>query len=410
MSVPAFVRARYFAGGRWIVARQTLADDLEAFIADHEDVLDKLAAKHGMSGESIRRSVTNVASHRSPRSTNLANTILSDKMLKINEGKAPGDRLRLKEVKCTIADDEDYQNLSKEWKKELIDGLEGCRRQKQLSIHGTCHGVALDAQGCTGRVQREMAGCAYRTGVVGFSIFSRGHLDDQAIPECIDVDGALDFFPEALNMNVCNIIRLFDKYITMRSLIKRPREDRDAMRKEASKAISDGLECITRYKVRMNYDSFDTAIKAQHHIQIVGWPEGVDFKSPSDIGPTEDLCVLRDVLRSSACHWARMSKKEVEEFERELAQMEKKTRKPREDKGTKRQRSADEGGEGDEGDEQVEEERPAKRKKAGTGGSKKAAGRKSGSSKARGKNFQGMVPPKSKEFVESDEDGRTVLA
>lgn len=113
-------------------------------------------------------------------------------------------------------------------------------------------------------------------------------------------------------------------------------------------------------KVCMNYNSFDTAIKSQHHIHIVRWPEGVEFKSPSDIGPTENLCMLHDALRSSACHWAHMSKGEVEEFERELAQIEKKTQKPCKNKGTKRQCNTDEGNEDDEGNGQMEEGRLAK--------------------------------------------------
>ncbi|KAK0447948.1 hypothetical protein EV421DRAFT_1733122 [Armillaria borealis] len=51
-----------------------------------------------------------------------------------------------------------------------------------------------------------------------------------------------------------------------------------------------------------------------HHIQIVGWPEGVKFKSPSDISSTEDLHALYNAL----------SKWEIEEFKKELAQREKK--------------------------------------------------------------------------------------
>ncbi|PBK71395.1 hypothetical protein ARMSODRAFT_883890, partial [Armillaria solidipes] len=61
-----------------------------------------------------------------------------------------------------------------------------------------------------------------------------------------------------------------------------------------------------------------------HYIQIVEWLEGVEFRSLSDIGPTEDLHTLHNALRSRAYHWACMSKWEIEEFEKELAQREKK--------------------------------------------------------------------------------------
>lgn len=65
---------------------------------------------------------------------------------------------KLKDVKPTIADDTDYQDPSMEHIKELMDGLEVCHKQKQLSICSTLHGVALDVQCSIGRVQHEVSG------------------------------------------------------------------------------------------------------------------------------------------------------------------------------------------------------------------------------------------------------------
>lgn len=72
-------------------------------------------------------------------------------------GKAPGDCLKLKDVKCTIADNKEYQNLSKKCKEKLMDGLEEHQKQKWLSICSMHHRVALDVQGSIGRVQYEMS-------------------------------------------------------------------------------------------------------------------------------------------------------------------------------------------------------------------------------------------------------------
>lgn len=65
-----------------------------------------------------------------------------------------------------------------------------------------------------------MSACTYHMGMVGFAMFAKGHLDDPSIPECIEVDGSLDFFSESLNMNVQDIIHLFDKFVTTRGLGK----------------------------------------------------------------------------------------------------------------------------------------------------------------------------------------------
>ncbi len=68
------------------LARQALVEDLEAFVSERENLLDELAMKHGVSGESIRQNVSTASAYRNQRVPNLANAILSDKMQKMNEG------------------------------------------------------------------------------------------------------------------------------------------------------------------------------------------------------------------------------------------------------------------------------------------------------------------------------------
>ncbi|KAK0187021.1 hypothetical protein F5146DRAFT_1141875 [Armillaria mellea] len=135
-------------------------------------------------------------------------------MQKMNKDRASGDCVKLKDVKAMIVNDHDYQDLSEEYQKELLDQLIALRMKKKFSIHVNNKAAAMDAHGSIGRIQQEMLACMYYMGMVGFAMFTKGCLDNPSIPECIEVDGSLDFFSESLNINVKNIICLFDKFMT----------------------------------------------------------------------------------------------------------------------------------------------------------------------------------------------------
>ncbi len=154
----------------------------------------------------------------------------------------------------------------------------------------------------------------------------------------------------------------------------------------------------------MNYGAYETAIRQQHHIQITGWPEGVEFASPSDISSTQALRALRDALRCGACHWTIMSKRDIQEMNAEVEKQRvngdvaAKARKPRKDKGTKRPRE-DDGGGGSENNHPAKQKKVTKSKPKNKGTTSKKAGK----GKVKGK-VTDMLLPKSKEFVD-DSDG-----
>ncbi|PBK99305.1 hypothetical protein ARMGADRAFT_1025553 [Armillaria gallica] len=158
-------------------------------------------------------------------------------MQKMNEDGAPRDHAKLKDVKATIVDDPDYQDLSEECQKELLDQLMALR-MKKFSIHINNKAVAMDTHSSIGRIQQE--------GNVG-------HLDDLSIPECVEVDGSLDFCSESLNMNVRDVICLFDKFVTTQGL-------------EALRVLWDVLWCgACHWTMMSNHDiqEMDAKVKKQ---------------------------------------------------------------------------------------------------------------------------------------------------
>ncbi|KAG2119720.1 uncharacterized protein F5147DRAFT_547693, partial [Suillus discolor] len=52
----------------------------------------------------------------------------------------------------------------------------------------------------------------------------------------------------------------------------------------------------------MNYNNYNTAVVEMHTFQLVGWPTGVNFTSPSNIGTVSDIQKLHDVLKGRSCY------------------------------------------------------------------------------------------------------------
>ncbi|KAG2034068.1 hypothetical protein BDR03DRAFT_825687, partial [Suillus americanus] len=69
----------------------------------------------------------------------------------------------------------------------------------------------------------------------------------------------------------------------------------------------------------MNYSNYETSIVETYGVCIVGWPDGVKFISPSNIGTVGDIRKLRDALKAHTCYWATLSPVEVKAHASKLA-------------------------------------------------------------------------------------------
>lgn len=68
----------------------------------------------------------------------------------------------------------------------------------------------------------------------------------------------------------------------------------------------------------MNYSNYETAIVETYGVRLVGWPQGVNFTSPSNIGTVGDIRRLRDALKARMCYWTTLSPVEVKAHTAEL--------------------------------------------------------------------------------------------
>jgi hypothetical protein len=63
--------------------------------------------------------------------------------------------------------------------------------------------------------------------------------------------------------------------------------------------------------ITMNYSNYETSIVETYGVRLVGWPLGVKFVNPSNIGTVGDIRKLWDALKACTCYWAALSSAEV---------------------------------------------------------------------------------------------------
>ncbi|KAJ7730106.1 hypothetical protein DFH07DRAFT_756426, partial [Mycena maculata] len=139
--------------------------------------------------------------------------------------------------------------------------------------------------------------------MVGFALFSRGHVHDSAIPVTIGSWGALNFFCEVLKRDPTDVSTLFELWCMSRekgawgdTLL--------GMQKECTEMIKTGLVAAAKKtKVAMNYENYIKSLVEGKNLGLVGWPEGVEFKRMSKQSAVGPLCILRDALKAGTCRW-----------------------------------------------------------------------------------------------------------
>lgn len=63
--------------------------------------------------------------------------------------------------------------------------------------------------------------------------------------------------------------------------------------------------------IAMNYNNYKTAVVETYAIHLIGWPQGIKFTSPSNIGTVGEIHKLHNALKTQMCYWAGLTPTEV---------------------------------------------------------------------------------------------------
>ncbi|KAJ7846826.1 hypothetical protein B0H14DRAFT_3454093 [Mycena olivaceomarginata] len=283
----------------------TLAADLDAWEVEREERVHELAEKHGMKLKEVRRRMLALSTYGVCRKPSSYNAKISRIMADLNKSRDVGERYTMPQVKLMVADDPSMlEGFSKEEEKEMIEAILTKREGKR---RGTCANnlaAAADARRTMDRLMTEIASLAERVGMIGFAMFSCGHVHDKSLPVTIQSWGVLDFFLEVLKRDPADVSSLFELWAVTCERGKSNKNRLLTMQQEGTAIITMGLQKILGVtKCAMTYEGYIDKLVRGKGVGLVNWPEGVDFKRmslQSVIGPLEKLL---DSLKCGTTRW-----------------------------------------------------------------------------------------------------------
>ncbi|KAG2108082.1 hypothetical protein DEU56DRAFT_843820 [Suillus clintonianus] len=148
-------------------------------------------------------------------------------------------------------------------------------------------------------------------------------------------DNSEDFWEDVYEHPMADFLRQYEQWACTQN---------QTVRKQVRKMILRGLVAVTGKKdIVMNYHNYETSVIETYGVRLVGWPNGVKFTSPSNIGTVGDIRKLRDALKARTCYWTVLSPAELKAHASELdtrsaGEVVRKPRKKRSDAGVPRKR------------------------------------------------------------------------
>ncbi|KAG1841140.1 hypothetical protein DFJ58DRAFT_688835 [Suillus subalutaceus] len=297
-------------------------------------------------------------------------------------------RYTLVELREMVAQDPQMQDLTKGEKATYIAALSQHREQKVSSVRANNMATARDVLVTTERVVKELDDLRIRTGTYGTLFVVRGHINDTIQSTMHGTDNSEDFWEDVYDSPMADFLRQYEQWACTQNQNLNERDSLETVRKQARKLIVRGLVAMTgKRDITMNYNNYEMAIIETYAVKLVGWPQGIKFTSPSNIGTVGEIRKLRDALKDQTCYWAALTPAEVKVHSAELdarrsaGQVVRQPRKKRSDAGITRKRKAPP----TTGQAHKENRRPSKKVKKNTSAQHREA-------------------PKSAEFIESSDE------
>ncbi|KAJ7462184.1 hypothetical protein B0H11DRAFT_2241336 [Mycena galericulata] len=284
---------------------QDLLVGLDAWEAEREERAVELAEKHGIKLKEVRRRMMALSTYKKSRKPSLYNAKITAIMARLNEGRDVGERYLMPEVKkMAVADPSLLDDFSDEEEEKMLKNILANRKLKHHGVRANNLAAAADARRTIANLIHEITALAERAGMVGFAMFSRGHVHDTTVPVTIESLGALDFFRQVLKKDPVDVSSLFELWAVQRERGNTGADTLLGMQKECTEMIKMGLVTAAgKTKIAMNYDSYIKVLVQGQNLGLLGWPKGVEFKRMSKQSAIGPLRTLRDALKSGDCHW-----------------------------------------------------------------------------------------------------------
>ncbi|KAF8214556.1 hypothetical protein K438DRAFT_1749659 [Mycena galopus ATCC 62051] len=285
---------------------------MDEFFADQDQRIREIATAHKKKIPTVKNLVFSRSQYKAACAPSLRNAIIHDLAVK---AKAEGKTMILEDYQEELREEIEAGNLtaleaeiSDTEKTRIIDQLKEFRALKRRGMHSTNKAALMDGRQTAIRIGDG------RTGIHSFTLLSRGHADDAALPHAVDSDGALNFFAQVMGMPTVDVVRKFEQWCCTQDSGSRKKNDINSVRKEVSKLVAEGLYKIkNNINVKMDHVNYDVDIREAKGVELAGWPVDVVVARPSTMN-VETACRIHDMFRSGAIHWTPLIRTQQKEL------------------------------------------------------------------------------------------------
>ncbi|KAJ7895490.1 hypothetical protein B0H14DRAFT_3627948 [Mycena olivaceomarginata] len=243
-----------------------------------------------------------------------------------------GQRNNVLDIDLKGEEYEDYKDsLSKEERADLIAQLVEYKGLKEHGIRATNKAVALDAVQNTSQIGERQSSRA-------FSMFSRGHPDDPALPCFVDSDNARQFFQDVLDTSVYDLVRKYELWCINQDKPVRQGREKAELCKFISSSVEEALRKATGIKtLKMVWVNYMIDIVHKYGVELAGWPAKVAMVRPSQLRG-QDVRLVVERLRNGTMRWVGLTKTQRNEVAAEVEKLrESGAAKPRRERSDKNQ-------------------------------------------------------------------------
>ncbi|KAG2354601.1 hypothetical protein BDR07DRAFT_1305442 [Suillus spraguei] len=324
-----------------------LHDAVVKHLQEQKHAVELLSHAHNVTPKYVNDMIGSQTKYHTARKIHLTNALIHAKAKEMNSDQPIGSRYTLGELREMVAEDPQMKNLMRDEKTTYVSALREHREQKVSSVRANNIAAARDVLVTTERVIKELNDLRVRTGTYATVYVVRGHINDTIQSTMHGTDNSEDFWEDVYDSPMADVLRQYEQWACTQNqsqssgssllfyfvLIKYLRDLNE-------------LAVTGKKDITMNYNNYNTAIIETYAVKLVGWPQGVKFISPSNIGTVGEIRKLRDALKARTCYWAALTPAEVKLHTAELdacrsaGQVVRQPRKKRSDAGVARKRKA----------------------------------------------------------------------
>ncbi|KAG1855300.1 hypothetical protein F4604DRAFT_1932362 [Suillus subluteus] len=292
---------------------KALQDAIAQFIQDYGKKLHELVLAHHVSDDHVKNLIGLQTHYKKTREPQLHNALVHAKSKEVNEGLAHGQKYTMAEVQKMVAEDPNMHNLTHEEKKEFIKQLMDHRELQTSGVRASNVVAAWDVVSVMDGVSKEGGSDVWllnksnqpRTGIYAMVLMVHGHVNDQIQSTWIATDNASEFWEDRMEVALDDVAHQFEEWACIQK-----------------KNVYFFGHATGKMDITMNYQNYDKSIVLIYGIKLDGWPVGLPFLAPSHMHTVIEVCMLRNALKTGACQWKKLTRRELEDFREDIKKRE----------------------------------------------------------------------------------------